>query len=81
MLGLHRSKCSRVGIIDEASLRQTGLDLAYAAHPERFPKGAPIIKMPAGEVSINPIPEDAEVEVVEKGVNFPTLPNAIRNAI
>ncbi|MEI8631525.1 IS3 family transposase [Vibrio sp. PP-XX7] len=67
--------------IDEASLRQTGLDLAYAAHPERFPKGAPIIKMPAGEVSINPIPEDAEVEVVEKGVNFPTLPNAIRNAI
>jgi transposase InsO family protein len=34
--------------------RQTALDLAYAAHPERFPHGAPSVRMPPSAVHINP---------------------------
>ncbi|WP_262021714.1 IS3 family transposase [Vibrio quintilis] len=66
---------------EEAVTRQAGLDAAYAAHPERFAKGAPKVAMPAKEVSINPVPEDADSEVIEKGVNFPTLSSVTRNAI
>ena len=35
--------------------RQTALDAAYAAHPERFPNGAPLVLLPPAEVSINPL--------------------------
>ena len=34
--------------------RQAVLDLAYAAHPERFPRGRPVVRRPAREVWINP---------------------------
>jgi putative transposase len=34
--------------------RQAALDAAFAAHPERFPNGAPIHPRPASEVWINP---------------------------
>lgn len=57
-----------------AKVRQRALDKAYLEHPERFTKGPPIVAMPAAEVSINPIPEGASPDVIEKGVNFPTLP-------
>ncbi len=39
-----------------AARRQTALDAAYAAHPERFPNGPPIVRRPPTSVSINPIP-------------------------
>lgn len=35
--------------------RQAALDAAYAAHPERFPGGAPQVSLPPSEVSINPL--------------------------
>lgn len=35
--------------------RQAALDAAYAAHPERFPAGAPQVALPPSEVSINPL--------------------------
>lgn len=34
--------------------RQTALDLHYAAHPERYPNGAPEAKRPPARVAINP---------------------------
>jgi putative transposase len=34
--------------------RQTVLELAYGAHPERFPHGAPTVSAPPAEVWINP---------------------------
>lgn len=34
--------------------RQAGLDIHYAAHPERYPNGAPQAKRPPASVSINP---------------------------
>lgn len=34
--------------------RQEGLDIHYAAHPERYPNGAPQAKRPPASVSINP---------------------------
>lgn len=44
--------------------RQTALDAAHAAHPERFPNGAPRVLMPPTEVCINPLtPEAIEVAV------------------
>lgn len=35
--------------------RQAALDAAYAAHPERFPRGAPQVALPPSQVSINPL--------------------------
>jgi putative transposase len=38
-----------------AAIRQATLDAAYQAHPERFPNGAPRVRLPPDEVHINPI--------------------------
>ena len=44
------------GRVDEiAAVRQLALDGAYAAHPERFPNGAPLVRRPPGSVAINPL--------------------------
>jgi putative transposase len=67
--------------VDIARVRQGALNEAFAAHPERFSRGRPLVKLPPREVAINPIPEDAESSVAEQGVNFPTLPRAILKAI
>ena len=64
-----------------AIVRQAALDDAYARHPERFSKGRPVVKMPPAEVTINPVPTDADQATIEKGVNFPTLQRVIGNAI
>ena len=40
-------------------VRQAALDAAYAAHPERFPHGAPRVLLPPTEVSINPLTSSA----------------------
>lgn len=40
---------------DVAATRQRALDAAYASHPERFPKGAPVVKRPPVKVEINPV--------------------------
>lgn len=39
--------------------RQSALDAAYQAHPERFPHGPPRVPMPPTEVHINPITAQA----------------------
>jgi putative transposase len=39
--------------------RQSALDAAYLAHPERFPNGPPRVALPPAEVCINPITADA----------------------
>jgi putative transposase len=39
-----------------AATRQRALDAAYAAHPERFPNGPPVVRRPPAQVSINPLP-------------------------
>lgn len=38
------------------AVRQATLDAAFAAHPERFPRGRPVHPRPAAEVWINPPP-------------------------
>lgn len=38
-----------------AAIRQRALDAAYAAHPERFPHGAPVVRRPPAKVEINPV--------------------------
>lgn len=63
--------------LEVASIRQVALDSAYSRHPERFSKGRPAVGMPPQEVFINPIPNDAEPTIIEKGVNFPTLQRVI----
>ncbi|MFW8566864.1 hypothetical protein [Orrella sp. 11846] len=52
----------------------------YANHPERFTQGRPSAKLPPAEVCINPIPDDADLATIEKGVNFPTLSRVIEKA-
>jgi putative transposase len=47
----------RVAIV--AAARQAALDIAYAAHPERFPNGAPLVPLPPVAVHINPLTADA----------------------
>lgn len=34
---------------------QIALDAAFAAYPERFPNGAPLVKLPPSEVHTNPL--------------------------
>jgi transposase InsO family protein len=49
------------GRVDEiAACRQAALDSAYAAHPERFPNGAPVARRPPASVAINPLPVGAD---------------------
>jgi hypothetical protein len=38
-----------------AANRQIALDAAYAAHPERFVRGRPLVRLPPSKVAINPI--------------------------
>ena len=40
-------------------VRQSALDAAHLAHPERFPHGAPHVLLPPSEVSINPLTSSA----------------------
>jgi putative transposase len=47
----------RVAVV--ATARQAALDSAYAAHPERFPHGAPRVALPPAAVHINPLTADA----------------------
>jgi putative transposase len=42
-----------------ATRRQTALDDAFAAHPERFPNGPPVARRPPEAVHINPLPIEA----------------------
>ncbi|HEK0781913.1 TPA: IS3 family transposase [Proteus mirabilis] len=60
-----------------AKVRQTALDNAFRAHPERFANGVPRTSMPPEEVFINPVLETDENTTLNQGVNFPTLPRAI----
>lgn len=43
---------------DIAARRKAALDDAYAAHPERFPNGAPVVHRPPTSVAINPLSVD-----------------------
>jgi putative transposase len=44
------------GRVEEVrAVRQVALDAAFAAHPERFPHGAPVVPLPPSEVHINPL--------------------------
>lgn len=43
-----------------AAKRQTVLDAAYAAHPERFLRGRPVVKLPPRTVAINPVAPELE---------------------
>ena len=47
--------------------RQAALDAAYAAHPERFPRGAPLVSLPPAKVYINPLMATA-ISVVQDAV-------------
>ena len=49
------------GRVEEvATRRQTALDDAFAAHPERFPNGPPVARRPPEAVHINPLPIEAD---------------------
>ncbi|MDY0137185.1 MAG: hypothetical protein RBS36_08455 [Thiomicrospira sp.] len=63
------------------TIRQQALDEAFAKHPQRFSQGRPLVKLPPAEVCINPIPEKADQNTIETGVNFPTLPRVKQKAI
>ena len=58
------------GRVEEvAAQRQVALDAAYAAHPERFPNGPPIVRRPPESVAINPLSvEEATTEPLAAGV-------------
>jgi putative transposase len=38
-----------------AATRQLALKVAYAAHPERFVRGRPVVRLPPSKLAINPI--------------------------
>ena len=47
-----------------AAVRQRALDAAYEAHPERFVRGRPKVRLPPSRVAINPIDPGAEAQSV-----------------
>jgi transposase InsO family protein len=54
------------GRVDEVrAVRQAALDIAYAAHPERFLRGPPRVLLPPTEVNINPITSSAVTVALE----------------
>jgi putative transposase len=58
-----------------AATRQAALDRAYAAHPERFPHGAPRVTLPPAAVHINPLTADAlQVLPAATGAGKPSTP-------
>jgi putative transposase len=59
-----------------AKIKQQALDLQYKQHPERFVRGRPLVPMPPGTVSINPVQPDDEGVIDTTAVNIPTLPYA-----
>jgi transposase InsO family protein len=42
-------------VAEVAAVRQAALDEKYAVHPERFPNGPPVVRLPPAVVAINPI--------------------------
>lgn len=48
-----------------AASRQRALDAAYAAHPERFPNGPPVVRRPPTKVEINPVSAEPTAPTVE----------------
>ena len=42
-------------VAEVAATRRAALDVAYCAHPERFPNGAPRVRLPPAAVHINPV--------------------------
>ena len=40
---------------EDATVRQKALDAAFQAHSERFPNGAPRVRLPPALVAINPL--------------------------
>lgn len=70
------------GRVEEvAARRQTALDEAFAAHPERFPHGRPVAKKPPEAVHINPLPVEAEASnVIAAGAEKKTAPPAAAQA-
>lgn len=42
-------------VAEVAARRQAALDAAFAAHPERFVRGRPVVRLPPREVAINPL--------------------------
>jgi putative transposase len=66
------------GRVEEvAARRQTALDEAFAAHPERFPNGPPVAKRPPEAVHINPLPVEADASnVIAAGAEKKMAPRA-----
>ena len=44
-----------------AAIRQSALDAAYAAHPERFVRGRPTVPRPPARVAINPLEPETDL--------------------
>jgi len=56
------------GRVEEVrAVRQVALDAAFAAHPERFQHGAPVVPLPPSEVHINPLMATA-IPIVQNAV-------------
>lgn len=65
------------GRVEEvAARRQTALDAAFAAHPERFPNGPPFAKRPPAAVHINPLPIADGNDVMATGAEKKMAPHA-----
>jgi putative transposase len=60
------------GRVDELAVhRQRALDVAYAAHAERFVRGRPTVRLPPAKVAINPIDPGAATQSVADALSAP----------
>ena len=65
-------------IAEVAATRQTALDGAYVAHPERFPNGPPKVPLPPTIVTINPIHTQV-VDIASEIASAMASPTTVEN--
>lgn len=64
-----------------AETRQLALDAAYEAHPERFVRGRPVVRLPPSKVAINPIDPGAPKQTAADVLSAATSPQAPINVV
>jgi putative transposase len=62
-----------------AETRQLALDDAYQAHPERFVRGRPVVRLPPAKVTINPLDPGAPNQTAAHLLTATTSSHAVTN--
>lgn len=66
-------------VVELAQTRQLALDAAYDAHPERFVRGRPAVRLPPSKVTINPLDPGAPKQTAAEFLSAAATTTAVTN--